>query len=273
MKKLLTLLIFFPSLLLAQEQYTIYFDFDVDEASAPSGKRLAQWIANNKDVEVMQVYGYADSIGNPYYNIDLSERRAHHVAQQLRAANIKIKPEAEIKGFGETRAFSANTSSDRIVVIHYITPDTKVAVESAPDVEGGAITARPVPPVGSLSTAMGSAKKGDKLVLPGLNFYNNSDVPLPESQPVLRELYELMQNNPNLQIDIQGHICCQVIEEDQISKKRAKKVYSFLRKMGIKSERLSYQSFGSSRPIYPLPEKTEAEKVANRRVEIEIISN
>ena len=36
--------------------------------------------------------------------------------------------------------------------------------------------------------------------------------------------------------------------------------------------RVSYKGFGHTTPIYPWPEKTEDEKMKNRRVEIKIIS-
>jgi outer membrane protein OmpA-like peptidoglycan-associated protein len=117
------------------------------------------------------------------------------------------------------------------------------------------------------------AKKGDKLKLKNLNFENNSDVVLPSSRPVLNELLKIMQENPGLKIDIQGHICCEPVDVTYVSRIRALAVYNFLIKNGIDKSRLSYQSFGSSRPIYPLPEKTEEEKTANRRVEIEILEN
>jgi outer membrane protein OmpA-like peptidoglycan-associated protein len=98
-------------------------------------------------------------------------------------------------------------------------------------------------------------------------------VVLPESQPILSELLTIMQSNPLLKIEIQGHICCQIVEENSVSQRRAEMVYKYLIKNGISSDRLSFKSFGSTRPVYKLPEKTEAEKVANRRVEIEIIEN
>ena len=41
----------------------------------------------------------------------------------------------------------------------------------------------------------------------------------------------------------------------------------------IPKSRLSYQGFGSTQPIFPLPEKNEAERAANRRVEILITEN
>ena len=59
----------------------------------------------------------------------------------------------------------------------------------------------------------------------------------------------------------------------KISEKRAKTVYNFLIKNRINKNRLSYTSFGNTKPIYPIPEKTEEERIANRRVEVEIVAN
>ena len=96
---------------------------------------------------------------------------------------------------------------------------------------------------------------------------------VPGSRAVLSELLVIMRNRPKLKIDIQGHICCQEQEVANISEKRAKAVYDFLVRNGIDKSRLSYQGFQSSRPVYPLPEKNDEERDANRRVEIEIIEN
>jgi outer membrane protein OmpA-like peptidoglycan-associated protein len=36
---------------------------------------------------------------------------------------------------------------------------------------------------------------------------------------------------------------------------------------------MNFKGFGVSQPLFPIPEKTEEERVGNRRVEIKIISN
>jgi len=284
MKNIACLFFFVISLpAFAQEQFTIYFDFDIDEADDRSEKRLDAWIAQNQGAEILKIYGYADSIGNADYNIDLSQRRAIHVQEELAAAKANFFSQGlEVKGFGETRAFSANRSSDRIVVIHYKTADLQketlaVTQEVPVNIPPRVLTETPSPapssaPIhASVTEQVRVAKKGDKIILRGMNFHNNSDLPLNESHPMMKELLDIMNDNPNLKIDIQGHICCQKKETGDISLKRAKAIHRFLQLNGIKSDRLSYQSFGSTRPIYPLPEKNEEERVANRRVEIEIL--
>lgn len=40
----------------------------------------------------------------------------------------------------------------------------------------------------------------------------------------------------------------------------------------LDKKRLSYKGFGGSKPIYMIPELSEEERQANRRVEIQIVS-
>jgi flagellar motor protein MotB len=36
---------------------------------------------------------------------------------------------------------------------------------------------------------------------------------------------------------------------------------------------MSYRGFGVTKPFYPIPENNDEERIANRRVEIKIVSN
>lgn len=81
-----------------------------------------------------------------------------------------------------------------------------------------------------------------------------------------------MKANETLKIEIHGHICCMIDDSHQIALLRAKMVYNFLIENGINKNRLAFKSFGSAKPIYPLPERNEEERDANRRVEIMVIS-
>ena len=263
MKKLLTFLsILVMGQMQAQDQFTVYFDFDIDEANETSNKKLSQWIAENPNVEIKKIYGYTDNVGEAIYNADLSERRAAYIYRQLKDANIAVNS-VEQKGLGETKATGKSTK-DRKVVVYY--EPKKILVIDPP------VADKPKNNT-DFTKIVTTAEKGDKIKIPNLNFYNNSDVVLPQSHGILKELLQVMKDRPALRIDIQGHICCQQIEEQQISKRRAETVYTYLIHNGIDKGRLSYQSFGSRKPIYQLPEKNEQEKEANRRVEIEILQN
>lgn len=101
----------------AQQQFTVYFDFDTDEADKQSGKKLSDWIKENPTVIINKVYGYTDSVGEAIYNTDLCDRRADYVYNILKNEGFAVE-NTEKAGFGETLATGKSTK-DRKVVIHY----------------------------------------------------------------------------------------------------------------------------------------------------------
>lgn len=64
----------------------IYFDFDsprVKDRSLPLLKQIAEYLEARGDIESVDVEGYADQIGSPDYNIELSRLRAENVKAWL----------------------------------------------------------------------------------------------------------------------------------------------------------------------------------------------
>lgn len=251
MKKyvLLLLLISF-SAVSAQEKFTVYFDFDIHQTNSDSNLKLADWITKNKDVEVERIYGFCDSVGSHEYNDKLAVRRVNWVLKTLRENKIRLSKNIETKGFGKRFEQSKIQDENRKVEIYFKKKEEKLADKIA------------------------QLKVGDKLRLRNLNFYNRSGIVVPKSRPVLAELLEIMQQNPKLKIEIQGHICCQEkFDVEDISTLRCKTVYNYLIENGISISRLSYKGFGSSQPLYKIPEQNEFERDENRRVEILILEN
>ena len=87
------------------------------------------------------------------------------------------------------------------------------------------------------------------------------------------ELLTVLQLNPTLKIQIQGHLCCNVVDKKDLSGQRAKAIYNFLVANEVSKSRLSHVGFGGTKALFPIPEKSESERAANRRVEILIIQN
>ena len=260
MAKTFLLLLFFPFLVYSQEkQLQVFFDFDISEASQTSAQKLNDWIKENQSAEISKIYGYCDSKGSFEYNDTLSLKRAKHILQVLQEKSISIKDNIEIKGFGERHIASKIDSENRKAVIFYTIPKKIISIEKKLE---------------SLTEDIKTIKVGDKLRLKNLNFYNRSGRVVESSIPILDELLKVMQENPKLKIQIQGHICCQLgTDQENIGGIRARAVYDFLVSNEIDRSRLSYKSFGSSVPLYPIPEKSEWEKDQNRRVEILILQN
>jgi len=251
-----------------QEQFTVYFDFDIDEVTTDSDKNLSNWIANHGNARIQSVYGYTDSIGTTNYNNDLSQRRAASVYNQLKNAAVPLAY-ADVKGLGESIT-NPDVAKNRNVVITFSNQEeppvtvTPVLQEPVPE---------PKPVYKTLDQQISEAKKGDKIILQNIIFYYDSPLLLPESAPMLDKLVYLLTINGNLKIDIQGHKCCSPSDVTNLSGDRAKSVYQYLVNHGVDKRRLSHQGFGTTKPIYTIPEKTEAQREANRRVEIEILEN
>jgi len=122
---------------------------------------------------------------------------------------------------------------------------------------------------------------GDEVIVEGLNFYPGSHRTLPEAKPVLRNLLTVLQQNPSLRVEIQGHVCCaSKPNEDglddetgdfKLSWNRAQYVRDYLVQNGIAADRVTYRGFAMTRPLV-YPEKTIQDQIKNRRVEILITS-
>ena len=242
----------------AQQQFTVYFDTDADVPQPKYVAGIKNWATGNPNAVVSAIEGYADYRGTDKHNAGLSERRATTVLKLLEEHGAIILDSIAIAGKGEVTS-THKLSKNRRAVVYY----SVAKIEPDKSAEPGKSS--------EFTQKVKLAKVGDVIVIPNLNFYNNSDIVLPASMPILNELLQIMKDNPKMVIDIQGHICCQPVEENNISLLRAVAVYKFLARSGIDKTRLHYISFGSTKPIYPLPEKTEEERVANRRVEIKIL--
>jgi outer membrane protein OmpA-like peptidoglycan-associated protein len=96
-----------------------------------------------------------------------------------------------------------------------------------------------------------------------------------ESYEQLNRLRDLLLLNPNIKIEIHGHVNLDensAKKAQKLSKQRAIMVKNYLVSNGVAPNRLYPIGFGSSKPVYAKP-KDESEKEANRRVEILIKEN
>ena len=109
------------------------------------------------------------------------------------------------------------------------------------------------------------------VILKNVFFETGSAALLPKSTSELIRLKDLLEENPNLTIRINGHTDNVGSEEDNqlLSENRAKAVYDFLVEKGIDKERLRYKGYGESKPI--ASNDTPASRQENRRTEFEVV--
>lgn len=237
----------------------MFFDFNKDVPNQTAMLTLKNWMSAHKGYVVVKLSGYCDSVDNSSYNKELAARRISSVLSILKENEFEISPKIELIPVGKDFKRSKIQAENRKVTINAELIQIPIAVKKieAPQ---------------KLSQQVKAAKKGDIIKLQQINFLNNSAVLVPKSKPVLDSLLCVMNENPTLKIEIQGHICCRV-EGDlkDLSTSRAKTVYTFLLRNRIARNRLFFKGYGISRPKFPIPEKSEEEEEENRRVEIKII--
>lgn len=248
----------------SQDKLEVFFDFNKSDLNPIALKTLDNWILNQTDTKIVKLHGYCDWKGTNQYNDTLSLQRVQTVFNYLKEQNVHFDETYISKGFGEIFTQNKTQALNRKVDIFYanLTPEVKQKI------------VQPKKEI-NLSDQIKQGKKGDNIQLKNINFLNNSAQIVPSSYRILFDLLSIMKENPNLKIEIQGHICCQSSKgkDNNVSSARAKAIYDYLVENKIQKERLSHKGYGVSKPLYPIPEKNEFEENSNRRVEIRIIEN
>ena len=114
---------------------------------------------------------------------------------------------------------------------------------------------------------------GTKIILKNIFFDLDKATLRSESVNELERLIALLNENPNLKIELSGHTDNQgsAAHNQTLSEARAKAVVDYLVAKGIKTDRLTYQGYGFNQPI--APNTTDEGRQLNRRTEFKIISN
>lgn len=283
---------FFCSIAFSQEQISLYFDSNKFELTKKEQNKLNQWILTNNNNKIVAIHGFTDEDGTSEFNDSLAQKRVDFIFQMVKD-QIKIREDFKTLSFGEKFNQSENKAENRKVTIYYILEKDipreneilglkqEVVVEELPEpeieypeklvFENPNGTKSEFKLDRAFMKKVGQAQPGEKLKIENLNFIINTFAVVNESRGKLYELLLVLQSNPKLKIEIQGHLCCMPTDRTDLSTQRAKAIYNFLLANDVYRTRISYKGFGSTQPIYPIPEKNEAERAANRRVEILIV--
>lgn len=125
------------------------------------------------------------------------------------------------------------------------------------------------PPVQEViaSATFGELTKGKKITLENIYFDQSSPVLREESYIQLDELVSVLKDNPSVSIEIRGHTdnAGDFYLNVKLSKERCESVINYLKKQGIKGNRLTAVGRGPVEPI--APNDSEENRKKNRRVE------
>jgi outer membrane protein OmpA-like peptidoglycan-associated protein len=243
------------TLVAAQEQFSVYFDSNQFELTAKEKYNLTNWINLNQNVKVVGIHGFTDEDGSSGFNDTLAKNRIAAIFNLIKD-KVKIRDDFKTRSFGELHQLSKVKAENRKVTLFYIeAKDLEreneilgikevVAIAELKEIiryPEKLVFDNPDGSKSEYALDVNFMKKiaetpvGEKLKIDNLNFKINTFIVVPESKGKMYELLLVLQKNPKLKIEIQG--------------------------------------FGSTHPVFPLPEKDESQRAANRRVEIEIVSN
>jgi outer membrane protein OmpA-like peptidoglycan-associated protein len=119
-------------------------------------------------------------------------------------------------------------------------------------------------------------RQGDELLLTmpsGITFAINSYEVQPQFRGTLDQVAQTLSSYPSTLIDVYGHTDPSGGDAINLplSRNRAQSVASYLTQRGVQPARIATQGFGSAQPLPGNDNSTEAERSANRRVEIRIV--
>jgi OmpA-OmpF porin, OOP family len=117
------------------------------------------------------------------------------------------------------------------------------------------------------------SRSGDAIRLNHLIFAQGKSTIEPQSFPELDEIALMMQENPKIEIQLEGHTD-NVGSSDanfKLSEQRVDAVKDYIVKKGVKKSRVKTKAFGGSKPLKN--EMTPEARALNRRVEMRILKD
>ena len=117
--------------------------------------------------------------------------------------------------------------------------------------------------------AVNSLGCSESLVLEGVNFEFDSARLTAQAQQELRQVAQLLVNNPDVRVSIEGHTDSRgdATYNKRLSQSRAQSVGTYLNQLGVSADRMMAVGYGEERPV--ATNDTAAGRAANRRVELD----
>jgi outer membrane protein OmpA-like peptidoglycan-associated protein len=139
-----------------------------------------------------------------------------------------------------------------------------------PEVETPVPTPPPLPPVVTPTPAP-PPPVHKRIILRGVHFDFDKSAIREDSRPVLDEAVEVLKENPNVRISVEGHTdnVGSDLYNEKLSVRRAEAVFRYLVNHGIAPERMEVVGYGESRPV--ADNATESGRAQNRRVELHVV--
>tara|TARA_B100000497_G_scaffold36267_1_gene42513 strand:- start:1624 stop:2454 length:831 start_codon:yes stop_codon:yes gene_type:complete len=269
MKQFLYIILFAGQLIQAQtnNSHVVYFETGQYIVPGIETNRLVLFIQGLKDIEIerISIYGFTDDRGSDNYNLKLSLNRANAIKKIFSKFGVDDNLISNVDGKGEV--LLRVVSSENLSIIRGLNRKVEINVEYLQQENEVVGKKKEVTQLFSEDIAV-----GDKITLDNILFETGFSVIEKKSINILENLAAALLTRKDIYFSIQGHVCCTENKRDAIDKKtgkrnlsmaRAKFIYDYLIKKGIKRSRMKYIGLKNK---YPLGGDTKFD----RRVEIKI---
>ena len=251
----------------SQDSHVVYFDTGQYDVPVIETNRLVLFIQELKDIEIerVSIYGFTDDRGSDNYNLILSQNRANAIKKIFSKFNIDDNLISNVDGKGEV--LLRVVSSENLSIIRGLNRKVEINIEYQQEENKDVSRKQETPQIFNKDIAV-----GDKITLENILFKTGFSIIEKESINVLEKLAEALLIRKDIYFLIQGHVCCTRNKRDAVDKKtgkrnlsmaRAKFIYDYLIKKGVKRSRMKYIGLKNK---YPLGGETKFD----RRVEIKI---
>jgi|TARA_B110000971_G_scaffold136188_1_gene139237 outer membrane protein OmpA-like peptidoglycan-associated protein len=246
--------------------HVVYFDTGQYNVPDIETNRLVLFIQSLKDIQIerISIYGFTDDRGTDNYNLALSQNRANAIKKIFSRFGVDDNLISNVDGKGEV--LLRVVSSDNLNIIRGLNRKVEINIEYPKNEE---VKEEENKTTNFLS---GDLSVGDKITLDNILFKTGYSSLENESIEVLEGVASDLLKRKDIYFTIQGHVCCTKNSRDAIDKRtgkrnlsmaRAKYIYNYLIKKGVKRNRMRYVGL---RNKYPLGGATKYD----RRVEIKI---
>jgi outer membrane protein OmpA-like peptidoglycan-associated protein len=245
----------------------VYFETDKHEIPETEHSRLLLFLAKIEDIDIekVSIYGFTDDRGSDNYNLVLSQNRADAIKEVFSNNEFDESKMTNVDGKGkilvnivkedDLNKIRGLNRKVEIIVTPVFPPKPKEEKPEKEDAE---------------DLLKGDLKEGDKILLENLLFRTGYSYLTKDSKVVLDRIAEILAERTEIYFTIEGHVCCTQGTRDAIDRKtkkrnlsvaRAKYIYDYLAKKGVKRYRMKFAGMRRKAPLGGDPQ-------LDRRVEI-----
>lgn len=269
MKALILFLCLAFQLAFSQQElkHEVYFETDQFDIPETEHSRLLLFLSEieNMDIDKISIYGFCDDRGSDTYNLTLSQQRADAIRAVFSNNEFDESLITNVDGKGEILVnFIRENDINKIRGLN-----RKVEIIVKPVFPPKPKDVQPEK-VNTEDLLKGDLKEGDKILLENLLFRTGYSYLTTDSKKVLDNIAKILVERTEIYFTIEGHVCCTQGERDAMDRKtkkrnlsvaRAKYIYDYLVKKGVKPYRMKFVGMRRKMPLGGAPE-------LDRRVEI-----